>query len=359
VEVAKAETMRIEDDAQALGSVRAVQTIVLRPEVSGRIVRLGFKDGERVRRGQMLVQLDDLLQRAQLKQAEAQAAIARTNLQRSRELLAQNFVSQSAVDQNAAALDVAEAQVALAQAQLARLTIYAPFDGVTGIRSVSIGDYLKDGADIVSLEDRSRLWVDFRLPERFVGSARVGQKVGVTLDALPGKPFSGTVEALDSLVDANGRSLLIRARIDTPSAELKSGMFARTRIVFSVRERAVVVPEEALVPIGGKQYVFKVIDAPAGAASAAGDAKGPSKVARRVEARLGMRLAGKVEVLSDVEPGDLIVTAGHQRLARGDSVPVRIVDLSRAADGAGPRGGKPAGASAPGGASAPRNGAAV
>jgi len=348
VEVAKAEAMRIEDDAQAVGTLRAVQTIVVRPEVSGRIVRLGFKDGERVRRGQVLVQLDDQLQRAQLQQADAQAAIARTNLQRSRELLAQNFVSQSAVDQNAAALDVAMAQVALAKAQLARMVIAAPFDGVTGIRSVSIGDYLKDGADVVSLEDRSRLWVDFRLPERYVGATKPGLPVKFALDSLPGAAYAGTVEALDSLVDANGRSLLVRARIDKPGAELKSGMFARARILFAVRERAVMVPEEAIVPLGGKQYVFKVIDAaPAAAASAADNGRGPPKQAQRLEARLGARQAGKVEILEGIAVGDAVVTAGHQRLQRGEAQPVRVIDLSRA--------GRPGGgASAPAGASAPR-----
>ncbi len=353
VEVGRAEAVRIEDDAQAVGTLRASQTIVLRPEVSGRIVQLGFKDGDRVRRGQLLVQLDDLLQRAQLQQAQAQASIARTNLQRSRELLGQGFISQSAVDQNAAALEVAEAQVALAQAQLVRLKIVAPFDAVTGIRSVSVGDYLKDGADIVTLEDRSRLWVDFRLPERLIGLTRPGLPVSFTLDSMPDKPYAGTVEALDSLVDANGRSLLVRARIDKPGAELKSGMFARARIVFAVRERAVMVPEEALVPLGGKQYIYKVVDVPA---SPADNAKGPGKVSQRIEARIGVRQAGKAEILAGLLPGDLVVTAGQQRLLRGDNLPLRVIDLARAGEGGGRA--KPAGgASAPAGASAPRNGA--
>jgi membrane fusion protein, multidrug efflux system len=354
VEVGKVELTRIEDDAQAVGSLRAAQTVIVRPEVSGRIVRIGFADGQRVRRGQLLVQLDTTLLAAQLKQVQAQASIARTNLQRSRELQAQNFVSQSAVDQNAAALEVAQAQVALAQAQLSRLAIVAPFDGVAGIKSVALGDYLKDGADIVSLEDRSRMWVDFRLPERFVGRTQPGQTVEVTLDAMPGRVFSGKVEALDSLIDANGRSLLVRSRVEQPAAELKSGMFARARIVFAVRERALLVPEEALVPQGGKQYLIKAVPA---AASGAREANGgaPALVSQRIEAKLGVRLAGKVEILEGLAPGDLVVTAGQARVMRGDGLPLRVIDIDKPA--AGGRAQRPAGAaSGPSGASAPRAG---
>ena len=357
VEVGRVEAVRIEDDAQAVGSLRASQTVTLRPEVSGRVVKLNFTDGQRVRRGQLLVQLDDTLQRAQLQQAQAQSAIARTNLQRSRELQGQNFVSQSAVDQNAAALEVAEAQVALAQAQVARLVVRAPFDGVAGIRSVNIGDYLKDGADIVNLEDRSRMWVDFRLPERFVGPVKPGLPVQVALDAMPGRTYAGKVEALDAQVDANGRSLLVRARIDNPDAALTSGMFARARIVFAVRERAVMVPEEALVPQGGKQYVIKVVDAPASAAPAASPPgrAASGKVSQRIEARIGVRQAGKVEILEGLVPGDMVITAGQARVIRADGLPLRIVDIERSGGGEarGPRtgsGGRPA--SGPAGAGA-------
>jgi membrane fusion protein, multidrug efflux system len=354
VEIGKVQALRIEDDALAVGSVRAVQTVTMRPEVSGRITKLGFTDGQRVRRGQLLVQLDDTLQRAQLQQANAQAAIARTNLQRSRELQAQNFVSQSAVDQNAAALDVADAQVALAQAQLARLVVRAPFDGVAGIRSVSLGDYVKDGADIVSLEDRSRMWVDFRLPERYIGPVEPGQPVQITLDALPGRSFAGKIEALDAQVDANGRSLLVRARVEKPGPELKSGMFARSRVVFAVRESALMVPEEALVPQGGKQFLILAVPAPAGASAPTGkdNGGGVALVSKRIEAKLGVRQAGKVEILEGLAAGDLVVTAGQARVMRGDGLPLRVIDLERPAAGAGAAGGKkpPAAAGAASGA---------
>jgi len=324
VEVGKVETMTLADDAQAVGSLQSRQGVMLRPEVSGRVAALGFGDGQRVKRGQLLVQLDDTLQQAQLKQSEAQASIARTNLQRNRELVAENFVSQSAVDQSAAALEVAEAQVALSKAQLARMRIVAPFDGIAGIRSVNLGDYVKDGADLVSIEDLSQVLVDFRLPERFIARVKPGQTVEVSLDALPSQRFTGRIDALDSIIDADGRSLLVRARLDNPGGVLKSGLFARTRIVFAQRENARVVPEEALVPQGGKQYIFKVVDGANG------------KVAQRLEAHLGLRLPGKVEVLEGLAPGDLVVTAGQARLGHGEAVPLMVVDIARAGAARGP-----------------------
>lgn len=318
VEVGKVEVLALADDAQAVGSLRSRQGVVLRPEVSGRVAQINFADGQRVRRGQLLVQLDDTLQRAQLQQAEAQAAIARTNLQRSRELLGQGFVSQSAVDQNQAALLVAEAQVALASAQVARMKMLAPFDATAGIKLINLGDYLKDGADIVNLEDMSSMSVDFRLPERYMVRVRASQPIELAVDAVPGRTFKGRVEAVDAQVDANGRSLLVRARVDNPDAVLRPGMFARPRIVFAVREGALVVPEEALVPQGNRQFVYKVES----------DGKGGQQ-ARKLEAKLGLRLPGKVELLEGLSAGDVVVTAGHGRLGRADTVPVRVVELGK------------------------------
>jgi membrane fusion protein (multidrug efflux system) len=336
VEVAQVEAARLEDDTQAVGTLRARQGVILRPEFSGRIRALQFTDGQRVRKGQLLVQLDDTLQQAQLKQAEASAAIARTNLQRSRELASQNFVSQSAVDQNGAALEVAQAQVALAQAQVARMKILAPFDGIAGIRSVNVGDYVKDGADLVSIEDLSALWVDFRLPERFLSRLKTGQAVDLTLDAMPGKRYPARIDAIDAQLDANGRSILVRGRLVNSDGTLRGGMFARVRAVFDVRESALVIPEEALVPLGERQVVFKVIDGESG-----------GKVAQRSPVRIGMRVPGKVEVVEGLQPGDTVVVAGQTRLMRGENVPVRVVDLNRVGGGR-PGGGRPGGAG-PGG----------
>ena len=327
VEVGLAQSAALTDEVQAVGSLKSAQGVMLRPESSGRIARLGFADGARVNKGQLLVQLDDTLQQAQLKQAEAQASIARTNLQRSRELLAQSFISQSAVDQNAAALQVAEAQVALAQAQVQRMKVLAPFNATAGLRLVDVGDYVKDGADIVNIEDLSALTVQFALPERYVDRLRAGQAVEVAVDAMPGRTFQGRVQAVDSQVDANGRALQVLAGVANPGTVLRPGMFARPRVVFSTRAAAVVVPEEALVPVGGKQFIFKVVEGADG-----------KKVSQRLEARLGLRLQGKVEILEGIKAGDTVVTAGHGRLLRGDSIPVRVIDLSAPAAGPGKAG---------------------
>lgn len=338
MEVARAEAVTLTDDLLAVGSLKSAQGVMLRPEVSGRVSKLGFRDGDAVRQGQLLVQLDDTLQQAQLKQAEAQASIARTNLQRSRELLAQSFVSQSAVDQNAAALEVAEAQVALAKAQLARMRVAAPFNGTAGLRAVDVGDYVKDGADLVNLEDLSAMTVQFAVPERYVDRLKAGQTVELAVDALPGRSFKGRVQATDSQVDAAGRALQVLAQVSNPGAVLRPGMFARPRVVFSVREGAVVVPEEALVPLGEKQFIFRIEEGADG-----------KKLSRRLEARIGLRLPGRVEVLQGLKAGDTVVTAGHGRLLRGDGLPVRVVDLSRAGGPAAKPGG-PAASAAPGAA---------
>ncbi len=319
VEVARVQVLRLSDEAQAVGSLRSRQGVVLRPEVSGRVTGLYFRDGERVRKGQLLVQLDDQLPLAQVKQAQAELAIAQANHRRNQELLAQNFVSQRAVDESAANVEVAQAKLALAQATAARLKIYAPFDGIAGIRNVNVGDYLKDGTDIVNIEDIDTVYVDYRLPERYQNRVRAGQLASVELDALPGRRFEARVQAVDPLIDANGRSIGVRASIVNRELLLRPGMFARVNTVFGVRERARVLPEEAIVPQGGKTYVIRLVPGPDGAL-----------VSQRVAVKLGLRRPGQVEILEGVQEGDTVVTAGQQRLQR-DGTAVQVLELRRAA----------------------------
>lgn len=347
VEVAQVKTIALQDDAQAVGSLRSRQSVVLRPEVAGRIAQIGFAEGQRVRKGQLLVQLDDVLQKAELSQAQAQLSIARANLKRNEELVAQAFVAQRVLDESRAALQVAEAQVALAQARLARMRVLAPFDGTVGLRNINLGEYVKDGADLVNLEDTSQLTVDFRLPERYQTRIATGQAVKVELDALPGKTFNARVQAVDPLLDANGRSIAVRAVLPpAPGGELRPGMFARVTTVFATNDAALVVPEEAIVPQGGKQFVVELVKE--------GEGDGAKLVSRRTEVQLGVRRGAQVQVISGVSEGDTVVVAGQQRLQK-DGTAVRVVDMNKPGGpgGKGPGGGKPQGGAPAGAPSAP------
>jgi membrane fusion protein (multidrug efflux system) len=310
VEVARVELTRLTDDTQAVGSLRSRRGVVLRPELSGRITRLNFTDGQRVRKGQLLVQFDDQLPLAQVQQSQAELSIAQANQKRNQELVAQNFISQRSLDESAANLQVAQAKLALAKASAARLKIVAPFDGIAGIRQVNVGDYLKDGADIVNIEDIEAIYVDFRLPERFQSKIRRGQTALLDIDALPGRKYTAQIQAIDPLIDANGRSVGIRGCIDNRHLQLRPGMFARVNAVFGVRDNARVIPEEAIVPQGGRQYVIKLLDGP----------NGQGKTTRRVEVKVGLRSPGRVEILEGLEAGETVVTTGQQKVQRDGTV---------------------------------------
>ncbi len=345
VEVAKVVAMTLVDETQSVGSLRSRQGVMLRPEVAGRVSKILFNDGQRVSKGQLLVQLDDQLQAAQVAQARAEMSIAAANHKRNQELVAQNFISKRSLDESAAALEVAQAKLDLAQATLQRLKIVAPFSGVVGLRQVNVGDYLKDGTDVVNVEDIDALLLDFRLPERFQAKVKTGQKAQLTVDALPGRPFGAVVQAVDPLIDANGRSVGVRGCIDNRQQQLRPGMFARVNAVFGSRESALVSPEEAIVPQGGRTFVVKVVPGE----------KPDTLVSQRVAVKVGLRQPGKVEILEGLALDDTVVVAGHQRLQK-DATPVRVVDMSRPG-GAQPAGGPAPAASVPAPAAAPASAA--
>jgi membrane fusion protein (multidrug efflux system) len=343
VEVAKVEIMTLVDETQAVGSLRSRQGVMLRPEVAGRVKQIFFNDGQRVRKGQLMVQLEDQLQQAQVAQARAELSIAEANHKRNQELVAQNFISQRSLDESAAALEVSRAKLSLAQATLQRLQVLAPFDGITGLKQINVGDYLKDGADMVNVEDIDAVLLDFRLPERFQAKVRAGQKAQLTVDALPGRPFSAIVQAVDPLIEANGRSVGVRGCIDNRQQQLRPGMFARVNAVFGSRDNALVIPEEAIIPQGGRTFVVKVVQ---------GD-KPDVRVSERVAVKVGFRQPGKVEIVEGLAAGDTVVTAGHQRLQK-DGTAVRVVDLPQSSGG---KPGGPPGQPGPAGPGAPAAGA--
>ena len=311
VEVITVQPTVVKEDLQAVGSLRSNESVILRPEVSGRIAAIGFKDGQVVRRGQMLVALDATLNEAEVAQAQAEYELAISSLKRSEDLASRKFISSSAQETAASNAQVAEAKLKLAQARLSKMRIVAPFDGAVGIRSVSLGDYVKDGTDLVNIEDVRVLKADFRVPERNFSQIRVGQTIEIVADALPGERWQGVIEAMNPKIDANGRSLEVRARLDNTSGTLRPGMFVRVRVIVGERQNALLVPEEAIVPQGEEFFVYKIVD----------------NAARRVPVKIGVRRAATVEIVQGLAPGDQVVTAG-MRLSR-DGQPVKVLSSAK------------------------------
>jgi membrane fusion protein, multidrug efflux system len=307
VEVFQVKPTTVQEDLQAVGSLQSNESVILRPEVSGRISAIGFKDGQLVRKGQLLIALDNALNEAEVAQMKAEYDLALANLKRSEDLASRKFISSSAQDTAASNAQVAEAKLKLAQARSSKMRIVAPFDGVVGIRSVSLGDYVKDGTDLVNVEDVRILKVDFRLPERNLTQIKVGQGIEVVADALPGERFSGLIDAINPRIDANGRSLEIRARLDNTGGKLRPGMFVRVRVIVGERANALLVPEEAIVPQGAEFFVYKVVEGQA----------------RRIPVKIGVRREALVEIVEGLKSGDQVVTAG-MRLSR-DGQPVRVL----------------------------------
>jgi len=312
VEAARAERVSLSEAVSAVGTLRANESVTIKPEVAGLIERIHFDGGARVRKGALLVSLDASIAAAEAEQTRAELGLAQANYQRTADLARQQFVSERARDEAAASLKVLEARLKLAQARLAKSTIRAPFSGVLGLRNVSAGDFVREGAELVTLEDVSLMKVDLRLPERYLGQLRPGQLIEVEFDAYPGRRFEARMEAIDVRVDADGRSLVARGRLPNADGLLRSGMFAKVTLTLSERDDAVMVPEEAVFPAGDEQFVYRIDDGKA----------------TRVRVRTGLRREGRVEIVEGVRAGELVVTAGQVKLNR-DGTEVRVVEPPR------------------------------
>jgi len=313
VEASKVARVALPQGITAVGSLRSDESVTLRPEVAGRISAIQFREGERVTKGTPLVRLDTAVAEAEAQQARANLTLAQQKHTRALDLEKKGFISSQAKDEAENNLRVAEASLALSEAKLAKLTIMAPFTGIIGLRSVSVGDYVKEGADMVNLEAVDPLKVDFRVPEIYLTQLGVGQSLQLTLDAMPGKTYQGKVFAINPLLDAAGRSVVIRAQVKNQDAALRPGMFTRVRLLTRDLQETLVVPEQAIVPQGEEWFVYRVVDGKA----------------QRAKVDVGQRRDGKAEILKGLQDGDMVVTAGQLKLREG--VPVQIAAAPTAA----------------------------
>jgi membrane fusion protein (multidrug efflux system) len=301
---------RITRQIEAVGSLRSNEAVIVRPEIAGRITEILFDEGQPVRRGAPLFRLDAAIAEAQLEQAKATLALSRANFERATDLYRRQVGTERARDEATAKLRIDEASVALAQATLDKMTILAAFDGIVGLRRVSVGDYLNPGQDLVNLESVDQLKVDFRIPEIYSRQLAVGQAVRITLDAIPGTAYEGRVYAIDPAHDPNGRAVILRARLANRDGSLRPGMFARVVLLIEDRQEAILVPETALVPVGENQFVYRYVDGKA--------------VLTKV--RIGQRRRGQVEILEGLARDAVIVSEGALKLR--DGLPVRAVSAA-------------------------------
>ena len=318
VEAAKVMLQALPQTITAVGSLRSDESITVRPEVAGRISGILFQEGQHVDKGMTLVRLDPAINAAEVEQARANLKLAQSKYDRAVDLSQRNFISGQAKDEAENNLRVAQAAVSLAAARLAKTEIKAPFAGVIGLRVVSVGDYVKEGADVVNLESIDPLKVDLRVPEIYLRQVQVGQTLTVTLDAFPGKTYEGKVLAVNPLIDAAGRSVVIRAVVRNQDLSLRPGMFTRIKLITRDEKEALMVPEQAIVPQGDEQYVFRVVDGKAA----------------RVKVEIGQRRDSKVEILKGLTASDIVVTAGQLKLR--DGMPVTLANANGPASAAAP-----------------------
>jgi membrane fusion protein, multidrug efflux system len=295
---------------QTVGSLRADESVVVRPEVAGRISRIHFTEGGRVSAGQPLFTLDGSLAQASLNEAAANLENSRRAATRAGQLIEDKLIARSDYDTARAALGVDQARVASARTALSKMTLRAPFAGQIGLREVSVGDFVNVGQDLVTLVRMDPIEVDFSIPENALAQLRRGQKVAVTVDAFPGETFTGEVVAIDPVIDPNSRSAKLRAQIANPDFKLHPGQFAKLQLdTGGDRSDALLVPEQALMQDGETRFVYTVVDGKA----------------KKTPVKTGARVPGKVQVLEGLKAGDVVITAGQGKPMMHEGMAVMVL----------------------------------
>lgn len=310
VEVAVARHDTVVDVIVANGEIEAVQSIELRPEVDGRLVNILVREGAEVHSGDPMFKVDDAELTAQVARLEAERDLARQALRRTRELLAQNASSEADLEAAEANARSSEAQLELAQLRLERTVVRAPFSGLVGERFVSLGDYVTTSTRLATLQTVDPQRAVFQVPERYARRLAVGQEVTFAVAALPGVELGGRVDFVDPVVQLPARTITVKAEVPNRRRELKSGMFIEVRLATDTRPDAVVVPEDAILPLQSATFVWVVEEG----------------TTSRRQVNLGVRMPGFVEITEGVEVGEQVVVGGLERLSEGAPVMATVVE---------------------------------
>ena len=309
--VTKAETQSIEDRIEALGTLRANESVELTASVTETVTAISFDDGDRVEAGQVLVEMTSGEEHAQLEEARVTVDEAERQYQRIKSLRAQQSASESQLDEQRRVWEASRARLAAIESRLADRLIRAPFAGVVGLRNVSVGALVTPGDLITTLDDDSVMKLDFPVPAVYLAIIRPEMPVKAVTRTWQGRIFEGFVKSIDSRVDPVTRTVIVRALLSNPDHALRPGMLMQIEL-FSAQRQVIVLPEECLVAEGQKHFVFVV---------SADD----STVQRR-QVRIGTRRPGEVEIVEGLTDGELVITDGTLKVRPGAQVSIRAVD---------------------------------
>ena len=307
----------------AVGSVVAAKGVAVSSEAPGVVTAIRFESGALVKAGQVLVELDSSVERAQLASAMARRELAQLSAGRSRQLAQQSVISRSQLDGDEAQLKTSRADLSALQAQIERKTVRAPFSGRLGIRAVNLGQYVNPGTTLTTLESLEVVYVDFSVPQQELADVTPKTPVRVSLSGESGPPFVGVIAAVDPAVDVTTRSVKLRASIPNPKEQLRPGMFVRVAVVLPQRQKVVAAPATAVVHASYGDSVFVVEpQKDASGAPVLGPDGQPAKMARQQFVRVGAARGDFVALLDGVKAGQELVTAGAFKLRNGSGIAI-------------------------------------
>ncbi|WP_051361872.1 efflux RND transporter periplasmic adaptor subunit [Solimonas soli] len=293
------------DKVVASGSLRAEESVDLRPEMNGRVVEIRFREGERVRRGDLLVRLNDAELKASLVRARHELELAEAEVKRSEPLLPMGAISASVYDSTISTLKIRQSDVDVVQAQLDKTTIRAPFDGLIGLRAISVGAYVTTDTTLVSMQRLDNVKLDFAVPERYTPYLRNDITVSFRV-AGSSEQYIGKVYAYEPRIDTGTRTALLRAICPNPDGRLLPGAYATVEMPLQTRDDVIFVPADAVIP-GLDEHAVYIIE------------RGKARY-RKVQT--GLRTAGEVQILAGLERGDKVITSGLQQVHDGTTVDI-------------------------------------
>jgi membrane fusion protein (multidrug efflux system) len=311
--VAQAVQEEIVDRLEALGTLRANEQVTITAQVTEIITELKFEDGQRVAKGDTLAVMTSAEETAQLQEAEATVREAADQLERTKPLAKRGVSSDALLSERRRDYETAVARLEAVKSRIADRRIEAPFDGVLGLRMISVGALVEPGTVITTIDDDSVMKLDFNIPATFLSTMRVGLPIEALAEAFGSRTFEGTISGVDSRVDAVTRSVTVRAVIPNNDGVLKGGLLMTVEVLKNKRQ-AVVIPEQAVIARGRETSVFVV------------DPKAESQTAQARKVELGTRRNGRVEVISGLSAGEHVVTDGTLRVKTGQAVTIKAFD---------------------------------